>query len=186
MTVAGVTGVILAGGRGARFGGQDKGWVDYRGRPLIEQVLARFAPQVEAVMISANRNLAAYRALGLPVVSDSPEFGAFAGPLIGILAALRALRGGWLAVVPCDAPALPTDLVRRLRMPQRAAVAVADGRLQPLFCLLPATCASDLVDYLSEGKRRADAWLQRIAAVPVAFEDAAAFANVNTPQDLAA
>jgi molybdopterin-guanine dinucleotide biosynthesis protein A len=181
-----VTGLILAGGRGSRLDGRDKGWVAYRGRPLIEHALARLRPQVDAVVISANRNLDAYRALGVPVIADDPEFGAFAGPLAGILAALRGAPSEWLAVVPCDAPMLAPDLVARLRAVQRPAVAFAAARVQPLFCLLPLACADALADYLAHGGRKAETWLEEIGAARVAFDDAEAFANINTPQDLAA
>lgn len=181
-----VTGLILAGGRGSRLAGRDKGWVEYRGRPLIETVLARLRPQVDAVVISANRNLDAYRALGVQVIADDPEFGPFAGPLAGILAALRGAPGEWLAVVPCDAPRLAPDLVARLSAARGPAVAFAAGRVQPLFCLLASACADSLAAYLARGGRKAETWLAEIGAAPVAFDDAQAFANVNTPQDLAA
>lgn len=181
-----VTGLILAGGRGSRMDGRDKGWVTYRGRPLIEHVIERLRPQVENLMISANRSLDAYRALGVTVIEDDPEFGAFAGPLAGILAGSRSVGDGWLAIVPCDAPALPRDLVARLQAARRAAVAVVGGRVQPLFCLLPTDRAPSLAAYLKRGGRKVEAWLEEVGVARVAFDDAAAFANINTPQDLAA
>lgn len=186
MGEAAVTGLILAGGRGARMGGRDKGWVTYRGRPLIEHAIERLRPQVQALAISANRNLDAYRALGVPVIADDPEFGAYAGPLAGILAGLRSVGDGWLAVVPCDAPALPRDLVGRLRSANGPAVAFAAARVQPLFCLLPTDCAPSLAAYLKRGGRKVEAWLDEVGVARVAFDDPAEFANLNTPQDLVA
>lgn len=181
-----VTGVVLAGGRGTRMGGADKGWVDLEGRPLIEHVLERLRPQVGAIIISANRNIARYRALGWPVVQDEPFAGdAFLGPLAGMLAALRAARSPWLAIVPCDAPALPAMLVRQLARAvgpsANPALAVCGGRRQPVFCLLPAGIAPALAAALARGDRRPDDFLRAAGAIEVPFGDEAAFANINAP-----
>ena len=107
-----ITGLILAGGRGQRMGGRDKGLQLYDGRPLAAHVLARLAPQVGAVLISANRNHAAYSALGADVVSDETQD--FAGPLAGMLSGLRAAKTEYVLTVPCDSPLLPDDLALRL------------------------------------------------------------------------
>jgi molybdopterin-guanine dinucleotide biosynthesis protein A len=188
-----VTGLVLAGGRGARMGGLDKGLQAWHGRPLAAHVVARLAPQVASVMISANRNAAAYAALAARVLAD--EQPGFPGPLAGILAGLRAAPTPWLAVVPCDAPRLPADLVARLAAGLRdgAAGAVArrthaDGRqrLEPVCCLLATALADDLAAALAAGERRAAAWVARHAA-PVDFDrpgDADAFANFNTLAEL--
>jgi molybdopterin-guanine dinucleotide biosynthesis protein A len=109
-----ITGVVLAGGQGSRMGGVDKGRQLFRGLPLAEHAVRRLSPQVGGMLISANRHLDAYAMLA-PVVSDSIP--GFAGPLAGILAALRAARTPLLACVPCDAPFFPMDLVARLSVP---------------------------------------------------------------------
>lgn len=182
-----VTGLILAGGRGSRMGGADKGWVDYRGKPLVEHTIERLRPQVDELLISANRSLDRYRSLGTTTVQDDATFGEFAGPLAGMHAVLRVLHTPWLVVVPCDAPHLPADLVQRLRTgagPARAAVASAAGRLQPLFCLLHRDLFDSLTTFLAEGERKVERWLARVQASAVRFEDAAAFVNFNTPSDL--
>jgi len=187
-----ITGLILAGGRGQRLGGVDKGLQPWRGRPLVDHALARLAPQVSEVMISANRNASAYASRVSRVLADASDD--FPGPLAGILAGLRAATTPWLAVVPCDSPCLPTDLVGRLAQglaDARGAVvqrAHADGalRLEPVCCLLSCTLADDLAVYLAEGGRKVEGWLSR-HATPVLFdrpEDAAAFANINTLADL--
>jgi len=191
-TRAAITGLILAGGRGQRLGGVDKGLQHWRGLPLVDHVRARLAPQVQAVMISANRNEAAYASRAARVLADAADD--FPGPLAGILAGLRAASTPWLAVVPCDSPRLPPDLVQRLaRGIGDAAGAVVqrdhgDGRLrlEPVCCLLSTALAEDLADYLADGGRKVESWVARHAA-PVLFDrpdDAAAFANVNTPADL--
>jgi molybdopterin-guanine dinucleotide biosynthesis protein A len=189
---ASITGLILAGGRGQRMGGVDKGLQAWRGVPLVDHALARLAPQVGDVMISANRHAADYAARSARVLPDATRD--YPGPLAGILAGLRAARTPWLAVVPCDCPLLPLDLVARLSQgcTDRAGTVVQRGdgnagpRLEPVCCLLPTALADDLARYLDEGGRKVEGWVARHAA-PVRFDrpdDAAAFANVNTLADL--
>jgi molybdopterin-guanine dinucleotide biosynthesis protein A len=186
------TGLILAGGRGQRLGGIDKGLQPWRGLPLVDHALARLAPQVHEVLISANRNAALYATRGVRVLPDA--CGDFPGPLAGILAGLRAAATPWLAVVPCDAPRLPLDLFERLargRGDARGAVVQRDHgagglRLEPVCCLLSTALADDLASYLADGGRKVEGWVARHAA-PVLFDrpdDASAFANINTPTDL--
>lgn len=182
-----ITGGILAGGRGRRMGGVDKGLVTWRGRPLIEHVLAALRPQVLELLINANRNQAAYAGYGHPVVADRLD--GFAGPLAGFAALLGCCDTDWLAVVPCDAPHLPRDLVARLDTARRrvdADIAVAhDGqRLQPVHVLLGRHLLPDLEAFLAAGERKIDRWYARHRMVTVDFGDCpAAFANLNTPED---
>lgn len=183
-----VTGLILAGGRGSRLGGADKGLVAWRGQPLVAHAVERLASQVDRLLISANRNLDAYRAFGCAVVADCG--GDYAGPLAGLQAGLAACATPLLATVPCDAPGLPLDLVARLLAAldaegRPAAVArTADG-LQPTFLLCRTSVAAALDAWLSTGGRKAADWLRTIDAVEVPFADATSFANLNTPADLA-
>ena len=183
-----IAGLILAGGRGQRLGGVDKGLQPWRGQPLVDHALARLAPQVSAVMISANRNPGAYASRGARVLADASDD--FPGPLAGILAGLRAAATPWLAVVPCDSPRLPLDLVERLARgigDGQGAVVQRNERLEPVCCLLSTALADDLERYLAEGGRKVEGWVARHAS-PVPFDDpddAAAFANINTPDDLA-
>jgi molybdopterin-guanine dinucleotide biosynthesis protein A len=182
-----VVGVILAGGRGSRMDGRDKGWVELQGRPLIQWVLERFAPQVDRVIISANRNLERYAALGVEVVADIlPEH---QGPLAGLHAAFAATRADLLASVPCDTPYLPLDLVTRLHAALRTsgadiAVPRVQGRVHPVFCLCRGEVQASLERTLARGERKVEVWCRGLHAVEVGFEDAAAFRNINTPQDL--
>jgi len=181
--------VILAGGRGRRMGEVDKGWIEFEGRPLVEHVLARFAPQADEVLISANRNLERYAALGFPVIPDLlPDY---AGPLAGLHAALRRAHHDLIATVPCDSPLLPLDLVERLRtaLEQGAAqlaIPRAGGRLHPVFLLCRKSVAPDLEGYLSRGGRRVETWCASLRCVEVDFADCLeAMRNINTPEDLA-
>jgi|SRR5882672_2022087 len=179
-------GLILAGGRGRRLQGVDKGWARWRGRTLIEHVVLRLRPQVGALIISANRNQDRYRMLTTQVVADAdPD--AFAGPLSGICAGLHACPSEWLAVVPCDAPLLPLDLVARLLAAGRdreAAYVELDTGIEPLFCVLRASLGLRLQSSFAAGERSAQVWLRSIAAVAVPCADRSAFSNINTPADL--
>jgi molybdopterin-guanine dinucleotide biosynthesis protein A len=184
-----ITGLILAGGRGQRLGGVDKGLLPLHGRPLVAHVLARLKPQVGAVVISANRHRERYTEMGCPVVSDAlPDY---PGPLAGIAAGLRVAVTPYLAVVPCDAPRLPLDLVERLYRAlagAQAEIAIAhDGRhVQPVFALIARTLLPDLLAYLEEGGRGVERWCQRKRLAIADFADEPeGFVNVNEPEEYA-
>ncbi|MBW8365700.1 MAG: molybdenum cofactor guanylyltransferase [Rhizobium sp.] len=181
-----VTAVILAGGQGRRMGGADKGLVDYQGRPLVEWVLAVLAPQVGETVISANRNLERYAAYGRRVLPDTlPDY---PGPLAGVLAALQAVTTDWLLVVPCDTPHLPADLAFRLLGAAQLegvplAVAEDDARIHHSCFLVHTDQREHLADYLARGERAVRHWQAELSSTTVRF-DAAAFANLNRPDDL--
>ena len=183
-----VTGVVLAGGRAIRMGGEDKGLVLLRDRPMIQWVLDRLSSQVSKILISANRNKTQYAELGYRVVADNAND--FQGPLAGIAAALEQTETPWLVSVPCDAPLLPLDLIGRLhdqvvRGGARAGAAHDGKRLQPVFSLVHRDLLGDLVAYLEGGERKIDRWLERHAFQSVDFTDREEmFLNVNTRLDL--
>lgn len=185
-----VSGVILAGGKARRLGGQDKGLIELCGRPMIEHSIRVFAPQVQALVISANRNLEQYRALGYVVIEDS--FGSYEGPLAGLWRALQITQNPLLATLPCDAPLAPHDFVARLQAHfkpgQTLATIAHDGeRLQPLFGLFSHHVLSGLSEFLKLGGRKVHDWVTSLDPVRVDFSDCTqAFRNVNTPADLAA
>ncbi|THF64585.1 molybdenum cofactor guanylyltransferase [Pseudothauera nasutitermitis] len=188
MEPARITGVILAGGRGQRMGGVDKGLVDFRGRPLAAWAVERFGPQVDELLINANRNARRYAAFGPPVFGDDLED--FPGPLAGLHAALGHAAHPLVATVPCDSPLLPLDLVARLLAGLRehdaeVAVARALGRGQPVFCLCRRELRASLGAYLAGGGRAMERWFaaQRVAWVD--FDDCAeGFHNLNTAAEL--
>jgi len=187
-----VTGLVLAGGRGSRMGGVDKGLQPFRGRPLAAYAIERLQPQVAAIIVNANRHLEAYAQFGLPAVADAQ--GDFAGPLAGMLAGLRCCQTPYLVTAPCDTPGFPLDLVHRLAAALNAPgvrIAMAatrdgSGRIQPqpVFCLLPMALRDDLADALAGGERKIDRWTARHGCVQVVFDDEKAFFNVNTLEDL--
>lgn len=186
-----ITGLVLAGGRGSRMGGVDKGLQNHHGIPLAMHALLRLQPQVGELMMNANRNLGAYEAMGAPVWPDAlPDY---PGPLAGLLAGLERCETPYLVSVPCDTPHFPTDLVARLA----AALAAADAeiamaatreggqlRTQPVFCLLKAELMESLVAFLQAGERKIDRWTARHRCVTVEFDDPAAFFNANTAAEL--
>ena len=192
-----ITGLILAGGRGARMGGVDKGLQSLHGETLARHVAKRIAPQTSALLISANRNLDAYQALAAPfgasVISDASSD--FPGPLAGILAGLRAARTELVLCAPCDSPYLPLDLADRLAAAldaNRADIATAtttgaDGQssVHPVFALLRTSLADDLAAYLDRGERKVRAWYARHMAAEVGFAEERAFYNINSLQELA-
>jgi molybdopterin-guanine dinucleotide biosynthesis protein A len=187
-----VTGLILAGGRGVRMGGVDKGLQNFNGMPLALHALLRLQPQVGSVMINANRNLSAYEAFGVPVWPD--VLADYAGPLAGFLTGLERCETRWLVTVPCDTPLFPANLVERLAQAaqeQHAEIAMAAGReqdglmhAQPVFTLLRVELLESLVRFTQSGGRKVDAWtaLHETAIVPFdePCDDPRAFFNVNT------
>jgi molybdopterin-guanine dinucleotide biosynthesis protein A len=181
-----IAAVILAGGLGRRMGGVDKGLVEYRKRPLIEWALVALAPQVDQLVISANRNLDTYAAYGHRVLPDTlPDF---PGPLAGVLAALDAVQADWLLVAPCDTPHLPPDLAARLlnaaQQHQVPLAVAADEARSHHSCFLVRTDQRDsLTAFLARGERAVRHWQAGLASTTVMF-DRACFANFNQPEDL--
>jgi len=186
-----ITGLILAGGRGSRMGGVDKGLQNHLGIPMALHALLRLQSQVGEVIINANRNLSAYESMGVPVWPDPlPDY---PGPLGGLLAGLEHCTTPYLVTVPCDTPNFPVDLVPRLAEGLQTAdaeIAMAatleDGRLrkQPVFSLVRIDLLESLVAFLNSGERKIDRWTARHRCVEVSFEDPAAFHNANTLAEL--
>ncbi|WP_027995956.1 molybdenum cofactor guanylyltransferase MobA [Simplicispira psychrophila] len=199
-----ITGLVLAGGRGARMGGMDKGLQNFHGVPLAQHALERLAPQVGTLVLNANRNLATYEALGAahgaPVWPDG--LADYAGPLAGFLTGLEHCQTPWLLTVPCDTPLFPRDLVVRL-----AAAATRDGsdlamatapqddgaggvrvRPQPVFSLINVRLLASLQHFTTDGGRKIQAWALAQRCSVVAFDQpgdgARAFFNTNTLAEL--
>ncbi len=188
---ADITGLILAGGRGSRMGGVDKGLQSFHGIPLAQHALRRLAPQVGHLMINANRNLDAYRAMGVPVWGD--EVPDYPGPLAGMLAGLRHCETPYLVTAPCDTPYFPDDLTARLARELleiggdiATAYTLEGGELfpQPVFCLMKASLQDSLHMFIQSGQRKTGLWARELRGARVVFQDVAAFANFNTLVEL--
>ena len=196
-----ITGLILAGGRGTRMGRVDKGLQPFRGTTMVAHVLRRLAPQVDTVAINANRNLPQYQAAaGADTVVMPDQMSGFEGPLAGLQAGLQYCATELLLTAPCDSPFLPADLAERLY----AALETADADLavavtmetddeedgaprrqpHPVFSLLKASLLPQLDAYLATGARRMEGWHQTLRVAEVMFDDASAFRNINTLEDL--
>ena len=183
-----ITGLVLCGGRGTRMGGVEKALVPWAGRPLLAHVLERLAPQVGALALNVNREAARYAGFGLPLWPDADD--SLSGPLAGWLAALGRIDSEWLLSVPCDSPLLPADLATRLAEPLAGPVApplamatTADGP-QPVFALLHRSLAPALAAALAAGERGVQRFARAQGAAEVRFDDASAFADADTPEDL--
>ena len=195
-----ITGLILAGGRGSRMGGVDKGLQNFNGMPLALHTLMRLQLQVGRVMINANRNLSAYESFGAEVWPD--VLADYAGPLAGFLTGLERCETPYLVSVPCDTPRFPLDLVERLAAAlerEDAEIAMAAGpetdeqgqvkvRTQPVFCLLRVELLESLVKFTQGSGRKIDAWTAQHKTVVVPFDqpgdDPLAFSNANTLAEL--
>jgi len=191
MNIASISGLVLAGGRGTRMGHVDKGLQAFGGSTMVAHVLARLQPQVASVAINANQNLDIYAAYGVPVWPDDTP--GFAGPLAGLEAGLRRCATHYLLTAPCDSPFLPADLAERLLQGLQEAgadlalaVTEENGLRQPhpVFCLVKADKAELLSNYLAAGGRRMDGWYPQLKVAEVLFEDADAFRNINTLDEL--
>jgi molybdenum cofactor guanylyltransferase len=202
-----ITAIVLAGGRGSRMGGVDKGLQNFRGMPLVMHTLMRLQMQegglIAESMVNANRNLSAYESMGVSVWPDAtPD--EFAGPLAGFLTGLERCESPYLLTVPCDTPLFPLDLAQRLMHAlesEGAEIAMAcapeaddrgqkSTRAQPVFCLIHASLMESLTAFMQSGGRKIDKWTAQHRTALVAFDTSAddpnAFANANTMQELQA
>lgn len=195
-----ITGLVLAGGRGSRMGGADKGLQNFNGTPLALHALLRLQMQegglVGDQMINANRNLGAYEAFGVPVWPDT--LNDYAGPLAGFMTGLERCESPYLLTVPCDTPLFPLDLAQRLAQAfedegteiAMAAAREEDGQLrpQPVFCLMRLDLLESLMAFTQGGGRKIDRWTEQHRTVIVPFDrpgdDPRAFYNTNTLAEL--
>ena len=188
-----ITGLILAGGRAQRMGGIDKGLIPFHNKPLIESAIERLKPQVASILINANRNITKYAHYGYPVIMDeTPDF---SGPLAGFSIGLKHCQTPYLLTSPCDSPLLPSDLAEKMvaelelnNLDLVYASSLEDGKAwaQPVFCLMRSNLRDSLMNFLNKGDLKIDRWFKELHSGTVIFENALAFANVNTPEELEA
>lgn len=188
MTPPKITALILAGGRGSRMGSVDKGLQLFKGMPMVAHVLERISPQVDEVIINANRSIDQYAAFGHRVVPDTID--GFAGPLAGLHVGLMQATTPLLVTAPCDSPFLPLDLVTRLHNAMELgnvdlAVAKTYDQVHPVFCLVKRDLEPHLREFLASGQRKIDKWYATLRVVEVQFDDQeSAFTNINTEVEL--
>lgn len=182
-----ITAVILAGGMARRMGGIDKGLIELNGRPMIEYIIEALKPQVDSIVINANRNLEQYRRYGYPVVEDI--MGDYFGPLVGMASGLQACNSERILTVPCDSPFVPPVLANKLNtalQKQQADLSVANDseRMQPVFAMLRRSLLPSLLAYLDAGGRKIDTWYAEHNMVLADFSDwPDTFININTPEE---
>ena len=182
-----VTAAILTGGKGRRMQGKDKGLVELADRPLIEYVIAAIKPQVNTIIINANRNQLHYARYAYPVFADNLEN--YQGPLAGFISVMKKATTSHLVTLPCDGPLIAADFVERLiaaLKKDKAEIAVAhDGeRLQPVHALIPITLSASLDDFLDSGERKIDLWYKQHKVALADFSDCAeTFRNINTTNE---
>lgn len=187
LTKQDVTAVILAGGKGRRMQGEDKGLVELADRPLIEYVIDAIKPQVKTIIINANRNQSLYSHYGYPVISDTLDN--YQGPLAGFFSAMNETSTSHIVTLPCDGPLLASNYVERLICElnkENAEIAVAhDGnRLQPVHSLIPVSLKSSLEGFLDSGERKIDLWYKQHNVTHADFSDCPeTFRNINTTNE---
>jgi molybdenum cofactor guanylyltransferase len=170
------------------MGGLDKGLINFLGQPMVAHVAQRLSPQVDEVLINANREIGRYEALGYPVITD--DIAGFAGPLAGLHKGMRVASHTHVLTVPCDSPLLPMDLAERLMsslVDNDADLAVAKTGTQahPVFCLCRKSLVTNLENFLQDGGRKFDAWYSTLNTIEVSFNDnPQAFSNINTAEEL--
>lgn len=183
-----ITAVIVAGGQGSRISGQDKGLISLHGKTLIELIIEQISPQIDRLIINANRNTEQYRQFGLPVIKDNIP--GFQGPLAGMLAALNSVDTEFIITLPCDGPRLAADYVNRMSTAlaeSKSDIAVAHNglRMQQMYALIPTSLAENLFAFLKQDKHAIKHWLAQQNVTTADFSDhPEMFLNINTDEDL--
>ncbi len=179
--------VVLTGGKGRRFGNNDKGLQKMSGRLFVEWMIDRVSPMVDEILISANRHADRYTKLGHEAFKD--EYPDFLGPLAGLHAAMGKAKHDWILTVPCDSPLFPQEMVERFIEELRKedawiAVAKSGPRLYPVFMMCPKQLRDDLGSYLDKGGRKIETWYEQHKHVIIDFDQDKAFTNINEPSTI--
>jgi molybdopterin-guanine dinucleotide biosynthesis protein A len=179
------------------MGGGDKALRLLGGLPLLERVIERLRPQVDALVLNANGDPARFANFALPVAADTVP--GFVGPLAGVLAGLDWAASHrpdcpYVVSAATDAPFLPIDLVVRLaealdEAGADLACAASGGRSHPVFGLWPVRLRDDLRRaVVDQGIHKVDLWTARHQLTTVSFpmQPVDPFFNANRPEDLEA
>lgn len=184
-----ITAILLAGGQGSRLGNRDKGLILCQGEPLIQRHIRLLTPQVGTFIISANRNIDSYSALGYPVILDNLTD--FQGPLAGIAACLAHCQTPYALTLPCDCLGAPSAYVQTmteaLSENHKSSMIAARRaqRLEPLHLFFATRLKDNMNSFLAMGGRKAHDWVTQQNPVYVDFpENTPLFRNINTLSDL--
>ena len=182
-----ITAVILAGGQGRRMGGQDKGLLEFHGRPLVSILIEKLERQAVDIVVNANRNHERYQSFGYPVIND--QLADYQGPLAGFASAMTTVTTDFILTLPCDSPLLVDDYVARFITSQAQNgspinVAFDGDRLQPVHALISTDLLPSVIKFLDGGDRKIDRWYAMHNYAQTDFSDCAEmFRNINTPAD---
>lgn len=176
--------LILAGGRGQRMGGRDKGLLEWRGEPLVAHIQRTVRPLSDDLVISCNRNQQAYKAYADQLVGDAEAD--FPGPLAGVIAGLQVARHEWVVLLACDAPLVDKVLIDSLRQLAVTGDSVAmvrqGGFWQPMFSVLPRRVLPVLEQAWLAGERSLQKALLREAVQGLeCADDDPRLSNLNSP-----
>lgn len=164
------------------MGGQDKGLITWQGKAMVQHIIEALTPQADEMLISCNRNFSSYRKFPLPQIQD--ENTEYLGPLSGLLSAHKHCRNDLIAIVPCDCPIIPADLMRKLHenlLSADVSIAQDDSGIQPLFLLVRKAAIPSIQDYLASGKRSVRGWIETLNSRTTYFENR--FLNLNQLQN---
>jgi len=191
VTTSNVTAPILAGGKASRFNGQDKGLIEFHGKPMIKHIIDTLRPQVDKILISANRNISEYEKFGYPVIQDTiNDLDHLQGPLAGILQGLEQSTTPWVLLSPCDTPFIPDDYCQKMIQEvsidsEIIVVTVCENKLQPLFALVPTGFQKQLTQALENKIFKVGQWLTSMPHVKLEFSEKNMFTNINNADELA-
>ena len=181
-----ISAILLAGGQGSRMNHQDKAWVPFKGKALIEHAIEHIRDDVDQIIISRNREHPGYDRM--PYVCQSDEISGYQGPLAGISSCLKHINSDLVLVLPCDVPRLPDELIPELQQALSGceiAVAETIDRIQPLIFLARKSSIASVTNYLESGRRSVMGWLETQRFKPVRFEDGEGFfENINETTQL--
>ncbi len=185
---------IQAGGESRRMG-QDKALLPFLGQPLVSRVIARLQPLADEIIVTTNRP-ENYAFLGVPLFPDIiPNRGA----LGGLFTALSAARHPWVGVVACDMPfasAALLDYARKVLIREGVDVVIpasGESQYEPLHAVYRrAACLPQIRAALDQGAWKMISWFPDVKVRSLTTDEIArhdprglAFANINTPEELA-
>lgn len=184
MSIDRISCIILAGGQARRMSSLDKGLLNYWGKLLIEHVIDAISPQLDDIVISANRNLEQYKALGYPVYTDGNHD--FNGPLAGIISAVPHCRHDWILVLPCDMPSLPADLVSLMKSSAKEAslIVASTTEQRQLIFLFHRSLYDSIADYLSSHQYCVMHWIDSVNHEIALIDNENYLININAPEQL--